>query len=242
MATSSLFTASLWGASPNNQKKDKYLAIFRINDRQNHFESIDITIRNILSHVHNSVRLIYLNLYSYLDDVHLSAGRRVAVPGREARVGAALHQHQLPLLVRRVLVRGKSLSSSVTSAVTTTMSLTFVCKVNCYFSRYITSKFCLISQPCNQPFVAMSECKFTMLQRMIDAFCKAFTILSILLLRLIRIWNDNIIWNMNHFSVQCQLWPGPQAAQCDLPQRQRGIVSKDTMPRRKGEQCFRYKH
>ena len=92
-------------------RKFKYLAIFRINDRQNHFESIDITIRNILSHVHNSDIWIR-NLYSYLDDDVLHpAGRRVAVPGREARVGAAVYQHQLPLLVRRVLVRGKSLST-----------------------------------------------------------------------------------------------------------------------------------
>ena len=50
-----------------------------------------------------------LELLYVLYHLHLphSSGPRVPVPRVEARVGAALHQHQVSLLVRRGVVRGK---------------------------------------------------------------------------------------------------------------------------------------
>ena len=52
------------------------------------------------------LELLYV-LYHFTYLPH-SSGPRVPVPRVEARVGAALHQHQVSLLVRRGVVWGKS--------------------------------------------------------------------------------------------------------------------------------------
>ena len=53
------------------------------------------------------LELLYVCVVSPLP-TYLSSGPRVPVPRVEARVGVALHQHQVSLLVRRGVVWGKS--------------------------------------------------------------------------------------------------------------------------------------
>ena len=133
--------------------------------------------------------------------------------------------------------------SRVQTLTVTTMSIAFVCKANCYFYRSIT-EFCLIFR---LQELATVCCHVWVYIHNADAFCKELLqhynfhsfYCCVWSGSEIMITSSNILSNLSEIwitlSVQCQLRPGTQAAQCDLPQWKRPIVSKDTMLRRKGE-------